>query len=109
MVAAKTEQLPATIHMRLFDPEHDRLRLYSMREQMTLFGTPELLIEWGRLGHRLRLRIERFPCSEMLEKRKAELLARRHRHGYVSMLPAAWRQSFSWQLAPKHSIAVQPP
>lgn len=81
----EVEQLPVSIHMRLFDPAHDKLRLYALHEQMTLFGCPELLIEWGRLGHKQRLRIERFESRLQLDKRKHELLLRRRRHGYVEV------------------------
>lgn len=85
MRAPKLEQLPVTIHMRMFDPSKDKLRLYALHEQMTLFGAPELLIEWGRLGHRQRLRVERFESKDMLDKRKRELIGRRRRHGYVDV------------------------
>ncbi len=80
---AKQAKLPATIHMRLFSPERDALRLYCIREQLSLFGPPELLVEWGALGwKRLHLRVERFHSLDQLESRKAALVARRRRHGY---------------------------
>jgi predicted DNA-binding WGR domain protein len=49
-----------------------------MRQQPTLFGELDLVIEWGRIGARLRQRAEPFS-----DARWNELLARRRRHGYA--------------------------
>ncbi len=81
--------LPSTVHMRRFDPEHATLRMYTMREQLSLFGPPELLIEWGRLEwKRMHFRTEQFVTLEQLVRRKAALFARRRRHGYAVLSAA---------------------
>ncbi len=71
------------VELRLMDEEGRRRRLYRMTEQLTIFGTPDLVIEWGSIGERLRCRVERFTSVDGLTQRKAALLARRRRRGYV--------------------------
>lgn len=71
------------VELRQIDPARRRFRTYRMTESITLFGELCLVIEWGRLGGRARLRSETFPDARSLAKRRDELLARRRRHGYV--------------------------
>lgn len=68
--------------LRLIDPARNRFRLYGMTESRTLFGEACLVIAWGRIGHRLRVRTELFDDARALERRRLALLARRRRHGY---------------------------
>ncbi len=60
-----------------------RFRRYRITECRSLFGEPCLVIEWGDIGRRGRVRSEAFTSSAALANRKPELLARRRRHGYV--------------------------
>jgi predicted DNA-binding WGR domain protein len=74
----------AALELRHVDPARHLFRLYRMTECRTLFGEPCLIIEWGRIGRPPRLRSETFTSSAALLARKAELFARRHRHGYAT-------------------------
>jgi predicted DNA-binding WGR domain protein len=72
------------LELRLVDPAKNRARFYGLTECVTLFGELCLRIVWGRLGNRrLRERSETFDNREALERRRAELLARRRQHGYL--------------------------
>lgn len=72
------------IELRMVDPSKNKFRLYGLTESRTLFGELCLRIVWGRIGNRrLRERTETFASREALDRRRAELLARRRQHGYV--------------------------
>lgn len=73
------------IELLQVDEARNRFRVYRLREQGTLFGERDLLIEWGRLGQTLRVRVERYGGMEELERRKEELVARRRAHGYEEL------------------------
>lgn len=73
----------AWIDLHLTDPARNRFRRYRVHEDRTLFAEPCLIIEWGRIGTRLRRREEVFASEAALARRLAELLARRRYHGYV--------------------------
>ena len=68
-------------------PERNRFRTYRIGEQGNLFGQPELVITWGRMGRRPSQRVERFDSEQDLNRRKRELLSRRRRNGYVLLEP----------------------
>ena len=68
--------------LRLVDTTRNRFRAYNMSEQRTLFGATDLVITWGRIGSRPRRRVETFPDSDQLARRRDELLNRRRLHGY---------------------------
>lgn len=70
------------MELRLVDPSRNRYRCYRVSEQPTLFGEVALVIEWGRLGQRLRVRSE-FHSAIGRARRRAELLEQRRRHGYA--------------------------
>jgi predicted DNA-binding WGR domain protein len=71
------------IELRLVDPAKNKFRLYGLTECRTLFGELCLRVAWGRIGHRrLQERSEVFDDESQLQRRRAELLARRRRHGY---------------------------
>ncbi len=80
------------LYFCLIDPERNKFRSYSIAEQLTLYGAPDLVITWGRIGARQRRRDEHFSSAAELTRRKRELLSRRQRHGYTmlgsSALPA---------------------
>jgi predicted DNA-binding WGR domain protein len=80
----------SALELRLIDPLRNRFRIYRLGEQPTLFGEEALVVEWGRIGGRLRVRSETFAERESLSRRRRELLARRHRHGYVEMTLLPW-------------------
>ncbi len=65
------------VELRNIDRARNRFRIYRMWQQPTLFGGLDLVIEWGRIGARLRRRSEDFTPA-----RWNELLARRRRNGY---------------------------
>jgi len=52
-----------------------------MMEARTLFGEPCLVIAWGHIGSRCRVRTEAFSSRVNLVRRRSELLARRRQHG----------------------------
>ncbi len=70
-------------------PERNRFRTYRIGEQGNLFGPPELVITWGRMGCRQSKRVERFESEQDLGRRKRELLSRRRRNGYVLLQAGA--------------------
>jgi predicted DNA-binding WGR domain protein len=76
--------MPADVlELRQIDQAKKRARLYRMTECKDLFGEICLFIEWGRIGRRLRSRLEPFPDIAAREARKRELVERRRRHGYL--------------------------
>lgn len=71
------------VELRMVDPQRNRFRVYGMTVCRTLFGELALRIAWGRIGNRrLREKTEVFTSEDALERRRAELLALRSRHGY---------------------------
>ena len=74
-----------TIELRRIDPAKNQFRRYRIRRDRTLFDEDCLLIEWGRLGQPLQLRIEVFESSAALQHRLHELLARRKSRGYSAV------------------------
>ncbi len=70
------------LYFSLIDPDLNKFRSYSITEQLTLYGAPDLVITWGRMGTRQRRRYEHFSSTHALKRRKRELLARRLWHGY---------------------------
>lgn len=72
------------IVLKNIDPKTNRARIYRITNSRDLFGELCLLVEWGRLGRRLRSRLEPFNDDAARDKRKEELVAIRQRHGYTS-------------------------
>jgi predicted DNA-binding WGR domain protein len=62
-----------------------RRRVYGITVLRSLFGEPELWIQWGPIGApaRIRRRIETFDDLGTLLARRRELLMRRALRGYV--------------------------
>jgi predicted DNA-binding WGR domain protein len=71
------------MELRSVNAESNRHRRYALATQFRLDGGGEIIVRWGRIGRRLRSRIEIFTSTSALEHRYDELLARRRRHGYV--------------------------
>jgi predicted DNA-binding WGR domain protein len=71
------------MELRSVDPGSNRHRRYALATQFRLDGGGEILVRWGRIGRRLRSRVETFATTSALEHRYDELMARRRRHGYV--------------------------
>lgn len=74
------------LEFRLVDRERQRFRLYGITEARTLFGEACLVIAWGRIGTKLRVRTETFDEGTSLARRWRELVGRRRRKGYVQVL-----------------------
>jgi predicted DNA-binding WGR domain protein len=72
------------LELRQVDPSKNRFRVYRLTPCFDLFGTLCLFVEWGRLGRRLRTRLEPFSDATALELRLAEIVAIRKRHGYTA-------------------------
>jgi len=77
-------QPPHEATLRHIDPKRARARSYHLRTCRSLFGEPAILITWGRIGRRPRVRLETFASPVDLEARWCELLARRGAHGYTT-------------------------
>lgn len=73
------------LEFRLIDRARQRFRLYGITEARTLFGEACLVIAWGRIGTKLRVRTETFGEGTSLERRRRELVGRRRRKGYVEV------------------------
>ena len=101
--AAHYDEIVLSVELQQIDPSRNRFRVYRMSEQPTLFGGPDLVIEWGRLGRPLRLRAENFDDVAALARRRAELLARRRRHRYLPMLGSEARAK-TLLLAPNFAL-----
>ena len=76
------------IEFRQIDPRRNRFRRYLLSQQCTLFGEVDLVIRWGRIGHRLRMRSETFRDVISLERRRDELVRLRQQHGYRTVTAA---------------------
>jgi predicted DNA-binding WGR domain protein len=74
--------LSEPLYLRSVEPTRNRFRAFTMVESRSLWGEPALLVSWGRLGSRPRVRVETFPDVRTLERRRAALLKTRLRHGY---------------------------
>jgi len=79
----------AVVEFRQIDPRRNRFRKYLLSQQATLFGQMDLVIHWGRIGRRLRMRSETFGDQAALERRWDELSQLRRHHGYVVVCPLA--------------------
>jgi predicted DNA-binding WGR domain protein len=73
------------VEFRQVDPGRHRFRKYLLSQQRTLFGQMDLVIHWGRIGQRLRMRCETFADLASLEHRCDELAELRRQHGYVAV------------------------
>jgi predicted DNA-binding WGR domain protein len=72
----------AELELQQVDTSRGRRRRYRIAPCLSLFGGHALLITWGSLGKRPRVRLETFPNEGDRHARWQELLARRVAHGY---------------------------
>jgi predicted DNA-binding WGR domain protein len=72
------------LELQQVDRACGRARRYHVAESRSLFGELALLITWGRIGSKPRVRLETFASESELSARWNELLARRNAHGYVA-------------------------
>jgi len=85
-----THSAQRALELRQVDPVRHRVRRYHIAECRSLFGEHSLLITWGCIGRRARIRLETFGSAAKLDERWHELLARRGSHGYI-IQPSAVR------------------
>lgn len=72
----------AAVELQQIDPSRRRRRRYHIAPCRSLFGDHGLLITWGSMGRRPRVRLETFASDRDRHARWRELLARRAAHGY---------------------------
>jgi predicted DNA-binding WGR domain protein len=66
-------------------PAENCYRRYRVSERALLCGGFELILEWGRIGARTRLKSQVFQTMAELQTRRQEVLAIRMRHGYSQL------------------------
>lgn len=72
----------AALELQQIDTARRRRRRYHLAPCPSLFGDHGLLITWGSMGKRPRVRLETFTSERARHTRWQELLARRVSHGY---------------------------
>jgi predicted DNA-binding WGR domain protein len=87
------------MELRSVDAGANRYRRYCLAVQYAIDGGGQLIVSWGRIGRRLRARVERFASAAELERRYQELLGRRRRHAY---------EVFSSESVAKPAVAERP-
>jgi predicted DNA-binding WGR domain protein len=73
------------VELRQVDRVRGRARRYHVSKARSLFGEAGLLITWGRIGSRARVRLETFASEAELTARWRELITRRTSHGYSAV------------------------
>lgn len=71
------------VALRRIEPARNCFRQYAIAEIRTLFEENALLISWGRIGKKQRIRCEAFASKLGRDLRKKKLLIARLRHGYA--------------------------
>lgn len=66
-------------------PAENCFRRYRVSERALLCGGFELILEWGRIGARTRLKSQVFQTLAELQARRQEVLAVRMKHGYSQL------------------------
>ena len=79
------------VHLESVDESRNRFRYYGVRVAPNLFGDRSVIVEWGRIGSRGRMRIlASGPAADMV-RRAEKLVARKQKRGYaVRIDPDAW-------------------
>ena len=72
---------PHTIYMECVIPEKNRRAFYRLIATRDLF-TYTLIRNWGRIGARGRLRVDRFDDEPNMTRSMGQILKKRLRHGY---------------------------
>jgi len=81
--------LMSYMELRSVDANSNRRRRYGIVVQQQLDGSCELIVTWGRIGGRSRIRVERFESTLQMQRRLGALLTRRKRHGYEPVRTSA--------------------
>lgn len=81
-MAAPLELFPIRLTLRKIDPSCNMRRYYSLSVQPDLFGNACLVREWGRIGTRVRIRIDRHLDEGSAVTALVRLSATRKRRGY---------------------------
>lgn len=71
-------------------PAENCYRRYRVSERALLCGGFELILEWGRIGARTRIKSQVFQTLAELHARRREVLAIRMRHGYSQLTEIAY-------------------
>jgi predicted DNA-binding WGR domain protein len=78
-----------TVELLKVVPAENCYRRYRVSERALLCGGFELILEWGRIGARTRLKSQVFQTLAELQARREEVLAIRMRHGYSQLTKVA--------------------
>jgi predicted DNA-binding WGR domain protein len=81
-ISQQMEVFPTTIDLKRIDPSLNMRRFYRMSVQPDLFGGACLVREWGRIGSRGQMMIERHPDKSRAVTALMKLTSRKKRRGY---------------------------
>lgn len=76
------DMFPIDIDLRCIDSERNKRRFYRMTVQRNLFGEWELLREWGRIGRKGRVRLDRFDQAVAAAEALRKMARMKARRGY---------------------------
>lgn len=77
------EVFPTTLGLTRIDPARNMQRFYRMSIQRDLFGGANLVREWGRIGSRGRMLVERHEDEGEAMTALLKLASAKKRRGYV--------------------------
>lgn len=77
------EVFPTRLHLRRIDPAENMRRFYRLQVQRDLFGGASLVREWGRLGCRGRILVERHADEGGAITALLDLAQRKRQRGFV--------------------------
>lgn len=77
------EVFPSAIQLKRIDPERNMRRFYRMTIQPDLFGGVSVVREWGRIGARGQVKVERHDDEGRAVSALMEHAAAKKRRGYV--------------------------
>ena len=75
---------PSSVDLKRIDPSLNMRRFYSMSVQPDLFGGASLVREWGRIGSRGQMLLERLDDEGRAVNALMKLSATKKRRGYRS-------------------------
>lgn len=76
------EVFPTTVDLKRIDPSLNMRRFYRMSVHPDLFGGVSLVREWGRIGYRGQMLIEKHPDEGRAVTALMKLAATKKRRGY---------------------------
>ncbi|MBU3031746.1 WGR domain-containing protein [Paracoccus marinaquae] len=77
---------PSSVDLKRIDPSLNMRRFYSISVQPDLFGGVSLVREWGRIGYRGQMLLERHDDEGRAVNALMKLSATKKRRGYRSSL-----------------------